>query len=91
MASGLLILVRGKDVLLTSETINKTRLSFYENAIACIEEALSGEVSVNNIIDYIKWKKKQSFEALQSKAPYSFTFIQRAYYIQSGECIPLLN
>lgn len=85
------ITVRNQLVTLTEETIRNTRQWFADNAQACIDEAVSGNVKVNNLQKYIEWQKQRAADSLAGKSDHTFTFIQMAYYIQSGECIPLLS
>ncbi|MFQ3543589.1 hypothetical protein Q7A53_05840 [Halobacillus rhizosphaerae] len=77
-------------VELTDETIQKTRKWFHNNCMACIEEVKSGKVYVNNIKKYIEMEKESARDYMEGKNDYIFAFVQRAYYIQTGECIALL-
>jgi hypothetical protein len=83
--------VHGKPVILTAETIQKTREWFADNSRACIEEARSGETRVNNLESYIAWREAAIADSLAGKGDRSVAFIQRAYFIQSGQSIPLLG
>lgn len=76
-------------VCLTEETIQKTRKWFSDNAIACIEEAKSGKVYVNDLERYTKLNLKSSKEYLEGSHQITFTFLQRAHFIQTGESVPL--
>ncbi len=78
-------------VQLTDETIQKTRKWFSDNALACIEEAKSGKVYVNDLEYYTKLNLEKSKEYLEGKHQITFTFLQRAYFIQTGESVPLLS
>lgn len=77
--------------LLTEETIQKTRQWFSNNAIACIEEAKSGKVYVNDLDYYTKLNEKKAKEYLEGNHQITFTFLQRAYFIQTGESVPMLS
>ena len=76
--------------LLTPETIRATRQWFADNAHACIAEAQSGEVRVNDLPAYVEWCEQSAAAALRGDYDHSLTFRQRATYIQTGECPALL-
>lgn len=76
--------------LLTPETIRATRQWFADNERACIAEAQSGEVRVNDLPDYIAWREESAAAALRGDYDRSLTFLQRATYIQTGNCPALL-
>lgn len=77
-------------VELTEETILKTRKWFHDNSIACIEEAKSGKVFVNDPESYFEWRNEEAKEYMEGKHDHIVAFLQRAYYIQTGECVALL-
>ena len=79
------------NVELNLETIEKTRLWFYDNAFDCIEEVTTGKVKVNNLKEYIDWQKQRAEQALTGDFDYTFTFMQRAYFIQTGKDVALLS
>lgn len=81
---------RFNGVELTEETIIKTREWFAQNCLDCIEEAESGEVSVNDLDEYRKWRLQSREDDLSGKNDHTVTFLQRAYFIQTGECVALL-
>jgi hypothetical protein len=76
--------------MLTPETVQKTREWFAANALACIAEAESGAVRVNDLAFYRSACLKSYEEYLAGRWDHTFTFQQRAHYIQTGECIALL-
>lgn len=76
--------------LLTQETIRATRQWFADNAHACIAEARSGAVRVNDLPAYIAWREESAVAALRGDYDHSLTFLQRATYIQTGDCPALL-
>ena len=76
--------------ILTQETIFNTRQWFADNAQDCIVQAVSGEVKVNNLDDYIESKETHIEECLSGVWDHTFTFQQRALYFQTGVCNPLL-
>ncbi|MED3792401.1 hypothetical protein P4571_08090 [Niallia alba] len=77
-------------VQLTEESIQETRKWFANNAIACIEEVKSGEVYVNDREYYFTWREKEAKEYMEGKYDHVLVFLQRAYFIQTGESIALL-
>lgn len=77
-------------VELTEETIQKTRKWFADNAQACIDEVRSGEVKVNDPEAYFAWREESIKDAIECRNDNTLTFLQRAHYIQTGDCIALL-
>lgn len=77
-------------VELTEETILKTRKWFADNALACIEEVKSGKVRANDEEKYFASREKQAKEYIEGCHTITFTFLQRAYFIQTGESVALL-
>ena len=77
-------------VELTQETILATRQWFADNAMACIAEVESGAVKVNDPEKYFAWRKESAANSLAGKNDHTFTFMQRAHYLQTGECVALL-
>jgi hypothetical protein len=77
-------------VELAEESIQKTRKWFHDNSIACIEEAESGKVYVNNLEEYATWRNREAKEYMEGCHDHTVTFLQRAYYIQTGESVALL-
>lgn len=84
------ILVKGQPVTLTAATVQACRQWFADNAQACIDEAVSGATYVNNLESYVAWREQSKVDALDGLFDHSMTFLQRAYFIQSGECLALL-
>lgn len=84
------ITVHNQPVTLTDETIQKTRQWYANNAQMCIDEAVSGEVKVNDLPKYIEWRKQSAADSLAGKSDHTFAFIQMAYYLQTGISVPLL-
>jgi hypothetical protein len=76
-------------VAITPETMQKTRQWYADNAAACIAEAESGAVWVNNLTEYRKWRQEQAARSLAGVDDHTFAFLQHAYFIQTGENIPL--
>lgn len=84
-------MARFNGVELTEETIQKTREWFANNARECIEEVRSGKVKVNDPEAYFTWCEERAKSALNGGIDHTFTFLQRAYFIQTGKSIPLLS
>ena len=78
-------------VKITQDTIIATRQWFADNAQACIESARDGTNTVNDLASYIEWQKEAAADSLAGNYDCTFTFMQRAHYIQTGESIPLLR
>ncbi|MBF8216212.1 hypothetical protein MKS87_11465 [Bacillus subtilis] len=83
-------MTRFNGVQLTDESIQKTRKWFADNAMACIEEVKSGKVYVNDRESYFAWRNKEAKEYMEGKHDHTVTFLQRAYFIQTGESVALL-
>lgn len=79
------------NVVISEATIVTTRQWFADNAQACIDEVLSGEVRVNDVASYVQWRKQQIVDSLSGACDHTFTFVQRAHTIQTGECIAFFN
>lgn len=77
-------------VEITQETIIATRTAFIASYRACIDEAVSGAVRVNDLGDYIAWRLDSIAATERGESDHTFTFVQRAHSIQTGECIPFL-
>ena len=67
-----------------------TRQHFHDIDMACIAEAESGAVYVNDLDEYRAWCLQRAADALAGKIDHTFTFQQRAYWIETGECVALL-
>ncbi|MDR5812032.1 hypothetical protein QCE62_00320 [Caballeronia sp. LZ033] len=80
---------RFNGVELTPETITATHAWFANNAQACIDEAVSGAVRVNDLSSYVAWRQQDIDRHRAGIGGTSFAFLQRAYYIQTGESVPL--
>jgi hypothetical protein len=76
---------------LTAKTIQLTREWFADNAQACIAEVKNGSVRVNDPESYFKWQSQMANESLLGEHDHTFTFAQRAYFIQTGECVSLFS
>ena len=75
---------------ITKETIIKTRQWFIDNTQGCIDEAMSGQVRMNDLDSYVQSMLKRMDDIEAGEWDHTFTFQQRAVYIQTGECHALL-
>lgn len=81
------------NVELTPETIQNTRQHFADNRQACIDEIVSGAVKLpahNPQEQHFAQLRQSALDDLAGKWDHTFTFLQHAYWIQTGECIALL-
>ena len=77
-------------VELTEESMQKTREWFADNAQGCIDEVVSGDVRVNDPETYFQMCETRKEDAIAGRYDNTLAFLQRAHYIQTGECIALL-
>lgn len=78
-------------VQLTAETIYATRRWFANKAIGCALSAQLGEHHVNDLGRYVAWREEAAVSSLDGAGDHTLAFIQRAYFIQTGECVPILS
>lgn len=77
-------------VHLTEATIQKTRKWFADNCMACIEEVKSGKQHVNDPEEYFAYEEQSAKEYMNGDNDHIIAFLQRAYFIQTGESVALL-
>lgn len=78
---------------ITEESISACRQWFADNLQAQIDEVSAGVVKLpaHVVFDEYQANKMQNKEAAMSgEYDHTFTFMQRAYYIQTGESVALL-
>ena len=85
------IIVYDENVTLTRETILKTRGHFINVCYRCINEVLTGKVQINNIREYIISQKAHIDRVRSGESDRTLHFIQIAYYIQTGNMVPILH
>lgn len=90
MTKPLEIYVHGKPVVLTPETIDATWKSYADLERACAAGAKSGEFRVNDLDAYLKDCEARAVAYDAHEGRMSLSFIQRAYFIQTGVSVPLL-
>lgn len=72
------------------QAVITTRQWFADNAQACIDEAVSGQVRVNNLTSYIADQTQRIQDSLTGKWDHTLTFQQRVFYVQTGVCYAIL-
>jgi glucose dehydrogenase len=78
------------NTILTKKTLKKTDNHFADIYQGCIDEVISGEVKVNDLKEYIKKNKINKIQILKGIGRNNFTYLQRAYWIQTGDMPALL-
>lgn len=81
---------RFNNVELTEGIIKQTRKHFRDICFGCIEEVKSGKCTVNDSNTYFLQKKLDADNYMKGEYDHTFTFLQRAYFLQTEESIPLL-
>jgi hypothetical protein len=82
-------MARFAGIELTPETLQATREHFADIGRRCIEGATAGEFFVNDLSSYVAGEREKIADSLAGKNDHTFTFLQRAHWIQTGECLPL--
>lgn len=80
-------------VEITQESILACRQWFADNADACVREAEDGTAPLAShypIELYRENMAARKASALAGEFDHTFTFMQRAHYMQTGECVALL-
>lgn len=80
-----------KENTYSEEIILKTRSHFIDIYKRCINEAVTGQVRVNDLEDYKSWNLKKIEDMEAGKGDHTFTFLQMAHYFETGICVPLLK
>lgn len=78
-------------VELAPETMQRTREHFAGLCQSCIDGAKGGTMFVNDVESYVAWQERNRAHALEGKSDHTFTFLQRAHYLQTGVDVPLLS
>lgn len=63
---------------------------FASNCYACIAQAINGTFKVNDLEKYKAWQMASAQDFLDGKNDTTFAFIQKAWYIQTGESVAFL-
>lgn len=81
-------------IQITKESIQACRQWFIDNQQACIDGALDGTLGLAshvNVTEYIEACRLKQDAIENGESDHTFTFMQRAYYIQTGESVALLS
>ncbi len=76
---------------MTQATIKATREQGIAQCEACIAEAESGAVFVNDLPGYIAYQRGDQEKYRNGDYDHTLHFLQRAIYIQTGESIPMMS
>ena len=76
---------------ITESTIINTRNYFAQISENCIQGALTNEFHVNDVDKYVEWKSKSKQDYLDGKSDHTLTFLQYAYFLQTGQMVALLK
>lgn len=79
-----------KPVITKEVAVITTRQWFADNAQACIDEAISGQVRVNNLASYVADQTQRIQDCLAGKWDHTLSFQQRMVYVQTGVCHAIL-
>ena len=77
-------------VALTAESIQAARQFYVDLDQRSIAKAISGELRVKDLESYIEWKQESIARSTGENVEVSFTLLQKAHTIQTGECVALL-
>jgi len=78
-------------VAITSETILATRKHFADLYKSCIKDVETGRVRVNNVAEYIAYEESRMTKMIAGESDNTLTFLQRAFWIQTGEMVAILK
>ncbi len=90
MTNTVIIHIHGKPVVLTAETIDATWKWFADHERECARAALAKEFHVNDLTKYVERCNLNAEVYDNNEGRMSVAFLQRAYFIQTGESVPLL-
>lgn len=77
-------------VTITPETRAATFKWFADHARECARAAQAGEFYVNDVPRYVEAREAEALRYEQGEGGTSLAFLQRAIFIQTGECWPIL-
>lgn len=86
------IMIHGKPVILTKETLVSTCNWFADSSLKQITEASDPDTKwpVNNLDSFVEQMTAQADQYRSANFVPSLTFWQRAYFLQSGESVAVL-
>lgn len=76
---------------ITADTVIKTREYGIKQCQACIDEAVSGKVRVNDIESYIEKQKADMEKYSSGYYDDNLHFLSKAIYIQFGKSVPIMS
>ena len=76
---------------ITAETVIKTREYGIRQCQACIDEAVSGKVRVNDLDKYIDHQNSDIAKYESGYYDDTLHFLSKAIYIQFGESVPIMS
>lgn len=76
---------------ITAETVIKTRKYGIRQCQACIDEAVSGKVRVNDLDKYIDHHNSHIAKYESGYYDDTIHFLSKAIYIQFGESAPIMS
>ncbi len=85
------VIVYGKPITITQETIERARQWYADNARACIAGARSGKFHVNNLAEYVEGEEQRAQDYLSGVADHTLAFAQMAVYLQTGRSVPIMS
>lgn len=74
-----------------STITERTRQHFAQICNDCIAGAINGEWKVNDLSSYIIWQTDMLARTLAGQYDHTFTHLQFAHFLATGECVPLLR
>ena len=86
-----IVLVYDERVTLDKDDIKLACLSLASNAQACIDEAISGEVFVNDLDKYVKEKQQDIDNYNTGNFKPWLGFWQTAIYLKTKQSVPILS
>jgi hypothetical protein len=78
------------DTIITHATIILTRNHFIDNCNACITGATKGDFRVNDLSKYVAWQQRCISSMRNGESDHTLTFLQRALWLQTGNCVAIL-
>lgn len=78
-------------VELTTQSIQQTRDWYADNYRECLDDAQSGKIRVNDYPEYESMMIDRINSIICGEQDHTFSFLQRAYYSQTGKSVALLN
>ena len=72
-------------------TVLKARLWYAQNALDCIDEAVTGKVKVEDIKKVVKYNIERCHSVLAGSFDHTLAFKQKVHYIENGESVAILG